>query len=127
MPVIQFQSLLFEEPVDMASILASITDKLSETLAINRDHFTLFWTYIQAHHYTVGGESKKFQPRDSHPIMIDVLVPDFHDTDMCKAMLCTLSSALSEETDIPEDNLFINLRFAHSNRVFDQGEVVTWH
>lgn len=126
MPFIKIKSLRFKQEIDIPNVISSISRDFSNELDIDIKHITVTWEYIEAGHYASSGETVEFQPNDSHPLLVDILAPDFNDKISIKAMLETAAHSITRNSGIPIHNIFINIYQAHSGMVFDSGEIVGW-
>ena len=126
MPFIHIKSLPFQEPLDMPSIIEEIAGDFSEKTGIEPRHVHTTWEYFMPRHYAKGGEAPEYQPDAHHPLIVDLLTPDFNDSDTIAVMLETLAESISKRVAFPKNNIFINHRQAHSGRVFDDGKIVHW-
>ncbi len=126
MPVIQIKSLPFETAPDMDKVVQAISQDFAQACGIALEHISVLWEFIPAHHYAVAGKTCEYQPPDSHPLIIDLLIPDFNEAQRAELMLNSLAQSVSHHAKVPLDNMFINLRLARSAAVFDDGKVVRW-
>lgn len=126
MPFIHIKSLPFKTPFAIKDIIENITKDFSEETGIELEHITVTWEYFIENHYAVSGKTASHQPKTSHPILVDLLAPDFNPPANIERMLQTIAKSIFERANIPINNIFINYRKAHSGLVFDGGEVVQW-
>lgn len=126
MPVIQVRALPMEPPLDTAAVLRRISADFARHAGIDESFVSLSWTWLQPGHYVCGGVAAEVQPQATHPLLVDLLVPEFHDTASAVRLLRVLAATLSEHTGVSLRNIFIELRLARSGRVFDDGVVVGW-
>ncbi|MDC4224149.1 MAG: hypothetical protein MPW15_07965 [Candidatus Manganitrophus sp.] len=126
MPFIHIKSLPFEEDLEMSSILAAVSRDFSEEMGIKIEHVTVTWEYFEGWHYGAGGRTAANQPKESHPILVDLLVPDFNPPEAIEKMLVCVAASIAKRVEIPKNNIFIHLRQARSGQVFDSGEIVRW-
>jgi phenylpyruvate tautomerase PptA (4-oxalocrotonate tautomerase family) len=126
MPLIHIKSLPFEQELDIPLIIEMVSRDLSQQLDIPAEHITVTWEYLQIGHYAHNNKVCDHQPNASHPVLIDLLAPDFHSEATIGKMLRHIAVSISKHTNISDSNIFINCRCAHSGRVFDNGEIVHW-
>ena len=126
MPFIKVTSLPFDPPLPMPEIVEGITRDFAADTDISLEHITATWIFLAPGHYAVGGKAQAHQPQTSHPILVDLLSPDFNDAARVEKMLYTVAASISKRARIPANNIFINHRYAHSGMVFDAGKVVRW-
>jgi phenylpyruvate tautomerase PptA (4-oxalocrotonate tautomerase family) len=126
MPFIHIKSLAFEKAFDVQSVVEALTLDFSKGTGIGPEHITATWTFLSPGHYAVGGKAAQYQPAESHPVLVELLAPDFNTAETVEKMLMTVASSLSRHTEIPRKNIFIVYRQAHSGMVFDAGEIVRW-
>ena len=110
----------------MASVLEGLTKDFAEGVGVGLEHVTATWEFLPAGHYAVGGKAASNQPDKSHPVLVDLLSPDFNAPDKIERMLRVVASSISKRVKIPISTIFINHRQAHSGMVFDAGEIARW-
>lgn len=126
MPFIHVTSLPFKPARKVSAILKGITEDFAKGTGIGTEHVTATWQFLPPGHYAVGGTSVSHQRETSHPVLVDLLAPDFNSAKDVKNMLLVVASSISRRAKIPLSNIFINHRQAHAGSVFDAGEVVRW-
>ena len=126
MPFIHVRSLPFEEPLDVSALVESLTKDFAKATGVGLEHVTATWDFLPAGQYAVAGKAAQRQPRGSHPVLVDLLAPDFNSSDDVEGMLHSVASSISKRAKVPIVNIFINYRQAVSGAVFDAGEVVRW-
>ena len=126
MPFIHIKSLAFAEQYDISQTLKTLATDFSSKTGIQLDHIHSTWEFFQPGHYAKGDQLAVCQPRYNHPIIVDLLTPDFNDLSTIASMLETIADSLSRQLDFPKQNIFINHRQASSRMVFDDGKIVEW-
>lgn len=126
MPFIHIKSLPLEGGPAISSILEGVSRDFSERMGIEIKHVTVTWEDLPSGRYASGGRTAMNQPRESHPILVDLLVPDFNPPEVVEKMLKCVASIVAGRVKIPESNIFINALQARSGQVFDAGEIVRW-
>ncbi len=126
MPVISIKSLPFAEEKNIACILEGISKDVSKSAGVDIIHFTVTWEYLSPGHYAVSGNAKDCQPMEMHPILVDVLAPDFNSCGNKDIILKSIARSLSARAEIPQDNIFIHYCQANSGMVYDAGDIVRW-
>jgi hypothetical protein len=110
----------------MPTVVEGLTRDFAEGAGIDLEHVTATWEFLPPGHYAVGGKAQAHQIQTSHPILVDLLSPDFNDAALVEKMLHTVAVSISKRARIPVSNIFISHRYARSGMVFDAGEVVRW-
>lgn len=126
MPFINIKTLEFEQSFDVRAAIIKINDDFASKNDISLNHVHTTWELLNKGHYAKGNIAPDFQPEKNHPIIVDLLTPDFNDIEKSKLMLKVLATSISERLGFPINNIFINHRQALSEMVFDDGEVVSW-
>ena len=126
MPFIHIKSLPFARTFSVASVLEGLTKDFSKGTSIGIEHVTATWEFLPAGHYAVAGKAESTQPENSHPVLVDLLSPDFNSQEKIERMLEVTAASISKRANIPIKNIFINHRQAHSGMVFDAGEIARW-
>lgn len=125
MPLIRIQSLPFEPPSDMPTVLARISQAFTDKTDISLQYISAIWTFLPAGQYVVAGKIAS-QHVSSHPILVDILVPDFHSKARAAIIVQAAAASIAQHAKLPLEEVFVNLRLAHSGYVFDQGALVEW-
>ena len=126
MPFIQVKSLPFEQPFNVSTVIEGIAKDFAKATGIGLEHVTATWEFLSPGHYAAAGKAAQRQPLSSHPVLVDLLAPDFNSTAEVEKMLKSAAASISNRAKIPIDNIFINHRQAHAGMVFDAGEIVRW-
>ena len=126
MPFIHVKSLPFDGAFQAEEVVAGITADFAVSTGIGLEHVTATWEFFQPRHYAVAGKVAESQPQNSHPVLVDLLAPDFNDMETITKMLSSVAESIAKRTGVPQQHIFINHRQAHSGMVFDAGEVVRW-
>ncbi|MBI3803778.1 MAG: hypothetical protein HY282_08460 [Nitrospirae bacterium] len=123
---IQINSLPFEQGREIGAILTGISHDFSEGVGIDLAQVIAIWEYLEPWHYAVAGRTAVNQPDDLHPILVELLVPDFDPPERIEKMLECLAASIAARVRIPKNNIFINVTQAASGRMFYAGEIVRW-
>ncbi|MGH8652536.1 MAG: hypothetical protein ACREYE_10350 [Gammaproteobacteria bacterium] len=126
MPFIHVKSLAFEPALKVHAIVEGITKDFTKGTGIGLEHVTATWEFLPAGHYAVAGKTSSRQPETSHPVLVDLLSPDFNSPAQIEKMLRTVAVSISKRAKVPITNIFIYHRQVQSGTVFDAGEVVRW-
>jgi phenylpyruvate tautomerase PptA (4-oxalocrotonate tautomerase family) len=126
MPFIHVKSLPFDRRINITVVLENLTKDFADGTGIGFEHVTITWEYFPQEHYAVAGKVVSHQPMDSHPVLVDLLAPDFNSSEVVERMLTSVASSIAKHADIPISNIFINHREAHSGRVFNVGAIAQW-
>lgn len=126
LPFIHIKSLPLDPPIDLCHVVERITKDIAQATGIGLEHITATWEFFQEGHYAVAGQAASRQPVASHPVIVDLLSPDFNDAAQIEKMLCAVAASISKRANVEITNIFIHHRQAHSGMVFDAGEVVEW-
>jgi len=126
MPFIHIKSLPFETPPDVPAVITGICKEFAEANNIPVEHVHATWEFFKPGHYAKGNRAPASQPQSRHAVLVDLLTPDFNDPATVQKMLRTLANSLAVQANVSIRNIFINHRQAHSQMVFDDGDVVKW-
>ncbi|OMH26591.1 hypothetical protein [Motiliproteus sp. MSK22-1] len=126
MPFIHIKSLPFETAIDIQPVVEAITLDFAKGTDVAAEHVSATWEFFNAGHYAVAGKAPKYQPENSHPILVDLLAPDFHSKAHIEKMLSIVAESVSKRLGVSINNIFVNHRQAATGMVFDQGKVVRW-
>jgi hypothetical protein len=98
MPFIHVRTLPLETSMEAGPVLEALTREFSDKTGVGLEHVGATWTFFRAGHYAVAGHAAAKQPQDSHPMLVDLLVPDFHSPEKIATMLAAVASSLSAHT-----------------------------
>ncbi|HSC81809.1 MAG TPA: hypothetical protein VLC08_15730 [Chitinolyticbacter sp.] len=110
----------------MGPAIEQISADFAEATGISLEHVTITWRWLAPGHYAVAGKAVARQPADSHPLLIELLTPDFHAPAAIEQMLTALADSLGRRTPVSSRNVFIQHRRTRAGRVFDAGRIVRW-
>lgn len=126
MPFIHIKSLPFEKPIDVSGVIVGISNDFAKTVGVEVEHITVTWEFLQPGHYASAGRISLYKPDDSHPVLVDLLAPDFNSQSQIELMLLATADSISKHAQVSRQDIFINYRQAHSGMVYDAGEIVRW-
>lgn len=126
MPFIHVKSLPLDSGAASDDLVVGIVADFAAATGIGLEHVTATWEFLRPGHYAAAGRAPYSQPEASHPVLVDLLAPDFNSPERIETMLLAVAGSIAKRAGIPLANIFINHRPAHSGMVFDSGEVVRW-
>lgn len=126
MPFIHVRSLPFKKPLDINAVVEGITEDFAKDTGTNLLRVTATWAFFTQGHYAVAGKAAPYQPRDSHPILAEIIVPDYHPGEALEAMMRSVATSITKRVDVSPENVFVQCRLAASGHAFDGGESVRW-
>ncbi len=127
MPLITVNALpLNESQKPVSDIIVDISRDFAAATNIDIKHVSITWNTIQSGCYSWGGNIEYEQPADLHPLIIDMLIPDFYKPERVAQLLTILAKITSKHTGVLRNHIFINVRKAMSGCVFDEGQVLRW-
>lgn len=126
MPFIHVKSLPLDSGAASDDLVVSVVTDFAAATGIGLEHVTATWEFLRPGHYAAARSAPNHQPEASHPVLVDLLSPDFNPPERIETMLHAVAESISKRAGVPLANIFINHRQAHSGMVFDGGEVVRW-
>lgn len=127
MPFIHIQSLpVSESTFSLNRILPAVSSDFSKALELDTQHITVTWQFYPPNSYSVAGKVSPSQPKNSHPILVEVFAPDFNSQETVEKMLTTIANSIAEHAAVNVSNVFISFRPARSGQVFSDGDIVRW-
>lgn len=126
MPFIHIKSLPFNPPLKVSAVIAAFTKDFAKGTGIGIEHVTATWEFLLPGHYAVAGKVATTQPPTSHPLLVDLLSPDFNSPAQIEKMLRVTASSLAKRARVPIENIFIHHHPARSGMVFDAGTIERW-
>ncbi|WP_199611468.1 hypothetical protein [Flocculibacter collagenilyticus] len=126
MPVLTIRSLPLAQPVKIDNLLTKLSNMLSVQTQLNEAHFAIYWITIEKGHFCHSGKTATTQPNDSHPIWIEIYLPDCHKPNVKDIIAKNTTEMLSKSLMVNADNIFISLRHARSGEVFEKSHWLHW-
>lgn len=126
MPVITIRSLPLPAVADLRPVVEAISTDFARDARVEPEHVTVTWQLLPSGGYAVGGRAAETQPPDGHPVLVDLLLPDFNGPAAVERMLRAIAEAVSRRAGLPLDNVFVCAHLAHSGFVFESGRTVRW-
>ena len=126
MPFIHIKSLPFEKPIDVSDVIVGISNDFARSVEVEVEHITVTWGFMLPGHYASAGRISLYQDDNSHPVLVDLLAPDFNTQPQVETMLLATADSISKRAQVSRRNIFINYRQAQSGMVYDAGEIVQW-
>jgi hypothetical protein len=127
MPFIHIKSLPQTGNIDPQSVMQQLSGRFAQEMDMHQKHITITWEVLKPDCYLNDGRFAGQQPQDSHPVMVDLLVPDFNSQSRIEKMMECIVELLAVALAIPVGNVFVHCRLASSGMVLDAGEIVKWH
>jgi len=125
-PIVRITSLPFKQAFDVPAAIVAISKDFSAATGVAEEHVTVTWQYFSADHYAANSKTVSHQPHGSHPVLVDLLAPDFNTLERIETMLRSLASSIAAHCTVAPDNIFIHCHTARSGNVFDVGDIVRW-
>ena len=126
MPFIHIRSLPPARPFDVGAALEGLSRDFAAATGVGLEHVTATWDFFEPRHYSVAGKAAAEQPAESHPVLVDLLAPDFNSAESVETMLTAVAEGLARHAGLPRGQVFVDARAARSGRVFDAGGIVRW-
>ncbi|MFT4908766.1 MAG: hypothetical protein ACI978_002863 [Oleispira sp.] len=126
MPIIRISSLPLPDTLDMQRVMQALSSGVSRDVRIEQAQLSVSWQYIQENHYIAKGELADKQPSHTHPILVELLVPEVLSKDLTEKIMHSLAHRLGKELNFPVSNIFIYERKLISSQVFENGMLANW-
>lgn len=126
MPIIRISSLPLSENLDMKQVMQALSSGISRDVRIEQAQLSLSWQIISADHYIAKGEVAETQPSHTHPILVELLMPEVLSKDLSEKIMHSLAHRLGKELNFPVSNIFIYERQLASRQVFEKGMIANW-
>ena len=127
MPFIHIKSLMQSDASDPQSVMKQLSASFAKEMDVHEKNITVTWDVLKPDYYLNNGQFVMQQPQGSHPVMVDLLVPDFNSQSRIEKMMGCIAELLAITLGIPVGNVFIYCRLASSGMVLDKGEIVKWN
>lgn len=126
MPFINIKSLPQPGNPDLKPVMQQLSGRFARDMDIHEKNVTVTWEILAPERYLNNGRFAPEQTQDSHPVIVELLVPDFNSQPRIEKMMECIVELLSVALSIPVGNVFVNCRTAMSGMVLDKGEIVKW-
>lgn len=126
MPIIRISSLSLSEKFDMKEVMQALSSGIARDVRIEQSQLSISWQMIDANHYISMGEVAEIQPSHSHPILVELLMPDVLSKDLSEKIMHSLAHRLGKELNFPVSNIYIYERKLAASQVFEKGMVAHW-
>ncbi len=126
MPIIRISSLPLSPSLEMGSVMQALSSGISRDVRIEKAQLSITWQIIAADHYIEKGELVQSQPSNSHPILVELIVPEVLGKDLTEKVMHSLAHRLGKELNFPVTNIFIYERQLASQHVFEKGMLAHW-
>lgn len=126
MPFIHIKSLPFQKDIDTSEVIIRIGKDFARHNQIPLEHVHTTWEFFKPGHFAKGDLTPEFQPQEPHSLIVDLMTPDFNDSQTIRQMLLSLADSIARHARVPKSKIFINHRQAHSGMVYDDGKIVSW-
>jgi hypothetical protein len=126
MPFIHIRSLPQPGNPDLKPVMLQLSNRFSREMDVQEKSVAITWEVISPECYLNDGRFAQEQPHDSHPVIVELLVPDFNSQPRIEKMMECIVELLAVALAIPVGNVFVNCRLALSGTVLDNGEIVKW-
>ncbi len=126
MPIIRITSLPFDPEPDIPAAIQTVSATLASLFDIDEQFIFISWSFLLPGHYSSGGVIADSQPPNSHPVMVNILVPDFNPPENIEKIILSVAEVLAKSVKVSQENIFIHLQTARSGTVFDNGDIVEW-
>lgn len=126
MPIIRISSLPLSSSLDMGQVMQALSSGVSRDVRIEQAQLSITWQTITANHYIEKGELADSQPSHTHPILVELIVPDVLSKDLTEKIMHSLAHRLGKELNFPVSNIFIYERPLASHNVFEKGMLANW-
>ncbi|MGF1728112.1 hypothetical protein [Photobacterium kasasachensis] len=126
MPLVRIKSLPFDHEVPVPQVISALSQAISDAANIEQQHIMVTWEYLAQSHYAHHGKVAANQPINTHPLLIDLIAPNFNTEEQIASMLELIAHTIAEQVPIAKNNIFINFTPAYSDGVYDEGHIVEW-
>ncbi|MBL4798004.1 MAG: hypothetical protein JKY50_11365 [Oleispira sp.] len=126
MPIIRINSLPLPDKLDMKQVMEALSSGISRDVRIEQAQLSLSWQITAANHYIAKGELAETQPSHSHPILVELLMPEILSKSLSEKIMHSLAHRLGKELNFPVTNIFIYERQLASQQVFEKGMIANW-
>ena len=126
MPVIQIKSLALDSDTAVSDMMQRVTSAFASDVAIAEEHISMTWEILPEQHYSLAGSVATPATEQNFPLLVQLLIPDFHVQTGIETMLTSLAKHLSDACRIDSRRIFIHASLAASGQVYDAGEIMHW-
>lgn len=125
MPILRITSLPFEHQ-DSSAWPALVCEHFARSTEIPIKHVSAAWQLLPCGHYAYAGKNTQYQPLNSHPVLVEIMLPDLYALDRVERIIYATVDAVHSISGMPKTNIFVQVNRARSGAVFDEGRIIHW-
>jgi len=126
MPFVHVRALPLEGDFDPGAVVRAISAEIAQAAGVDEKHMTVTWHTFAPDHYASSGITAPTQPPASHPVLVELVAPDFIPPEQVEKLLRATAAAVARCARVSPENVFVEFRGARSGQVLDAGEIVRW-
>ncbi len=112
--------------LDLGLAVRGLTSAVADATELDPKHISVLWHTLAADTYAYQGSLADTQPAQSHPVLVDLVAPDFHRPHQIHLMMKTLAREVAGLAGVSHDNVLVVHYPVSSGHVFDQGRLLNW-
>jgi hypothetical protein len=103
-----------------------VCEHFARSTEIPIKHVSAAWQLLPCGHYAYAGQSAQYQPLNSHPVLVEIMLPDLYALDRVERIIYATVDAVYSVSGMPKTNIFVQVNRARSGAVFDEGRIIHW-
>ena len=92
MPYIHVKSLPLQNNERIPNAIKRLSRQFEKDTGIEEKHITVTWEILEPDSYSCGGIMQKVQSFETHPLIVDLLIPDFNDHKQIQRMMRSIAT-----------------------------------
>jgi hypothetical protein len=126
MPFIHIRSLPPSGRFESSEAVRAISRDFAAAAAADEQDVTVTWQILQPGHYSHAGNTATERLDFSHPILVELVAPDFHPPQRVEQLLGAAAQAVARAASVDWAHVFVEFRTARAGYVFEGGQIVRW-
>jgi hypothetical protein len=122
--VIQVRALPQQQGVDIGAAAVAVTVSVATELGEEPRGTWVAWQTIEPGGYTEGDEAPDFQPRATHPPLVEVVAFEGRPPELVERVLVAVAETLAAALRLEPGNVFVRWVEATGGRLYTGGRVV---
>lgn len=107
MPFSHVRSLSPGGRFESGEAVRAVSHDFAAAAGTDEQHVTVTWQILEPGHYSHAGQTAAEQPEDSHPVLVELLAPEFHPPQHVEEMLEATADAVARASGVDAANVFV--------------------
>lgn len=125
MPLVRIHCLPVEA-LDIGLAVRGVTGALVAATDVAPENISVVWNELSPDSYAHRGDLAEAASATGHPVIVDLIAPDFHRPHIVQLMMKTLANEVGAISGAGTNNVLVIHQPLGSGHVYDAGNLVNW-